>query len=142
VPGPGDDATAAAAAQEAHIDRLPEPRRVDVRRLHELIRATVPGLEPTMDARMLGYGPYHYRYASGREGDGVQVGLASNKHDISLYVVAADESGYLAERYAERLGKASCGRSCIRFKRLDDIDLDVVRQLLREAERMGPPASS
>ena len=57
-----------AATHEEYIEALPEPRRSDIRRLHELIRATVPQLEPTMEFHILGYGTYHYRYASGREG--------------------------------------------------------------------------
>lgn len=127
-----------APTHDAYIDALEEPRRSEVRRLHELIRETVPQLEPTMDFKMLGYGKYRYRYATGREGEWMLVGVASNKQSISLYVTATDESGYLAERYAPRLGKASCGKSCIRFKRLADLDLAALRELLREAAAVGP----
>lgn len=127
-----------AATHDAYIEELAEPRRSEVRRLHELIRQTVPQLEPTMDFKMLGYGKYRYRYATGREGEWMLVGVASNKQSISLYVTSADEAGYLAERYAPRLGKVSCGKSCIRFKRLDDLDLDALRELLREAAAVGP----
>jgi Domain of unknown function (DU1801) len=91
---------------------------------------------------MLGYGRFHYRYTSGREGDASLVALSSRKACISLYVLSADESGYLAERYADRLPKASIGKSCIRFKRADDIDLDVLRELLATAGRMGYPAAT
>lgn len=103
------------ATQDGYIAALDEPRRTDVRTLHELIRAAVPRLEPTMQFGMLGYGTYHYRYPSGREGDWVLVALASNKRYISLYVTATSADGrYLAEAYAERMPKASIGRSCIR----------------------------
>lgn len=123
-----------ARSHDEYIERLDEPRRGDVRALHELIRATVPQLAPTMEFGMLGYGKYHYRYATGREGDSTVVGLASNKNYISLYVQAVDpDGGYLAERYADRLPKASIGRSCIRFKRLSDVDTDVLAQVLRVA---------
>ena len=131
-----------AATHDEYIEALPEPRRTDVRRLHDLIRETVPDLEPTMDFRMLGYGPFHYRYASGREGDTAILLVASNKQKVSLYVSAVDDRGYLAEVYAERLGKASCGKSCIRFSRLDDLDLDALRELLREAARVGGAATA
>lgn len=127
------------ASPDAYIAALDEPRRTDVRTLHELIRATVPQLEPTMEFGMLGYGAYHYRYASGREGDWVLVGLASNKRYISLYVTAtAADGGYLAESVASRLPKASIGRACIRVKRVADLDLGVVSELLVEAAANPP----
>ena len=81
---------------------------------------------------MLAYGSYHYRSASGREGDWFLIGLASNKRYISLYVIAADkEHGYIAESYRERLPKADIGRSCVRIKRLTDVDIDVLSELIR-----------
>ena len=81
-----------APTHDAYIAALDEPRRSDVRMLHELIRTTVPELRPTMEFGMLGYGRYHYRYATGREGDAAVVGLASNKRYISLYVHAPMQS--------------------------------------------------
>lgn len=130
-----------AATHDEYIERLGEPRRSDIRALHELIRTTAPQLEPTMEFGMLGYGKYHYRYASGREGDSVVVGLASNKNYISLYVqCTTPEGGYLAETYASRLPGASIGRACIRFKRLSDVDSDVLAQILRTAAA-NPPGS-
>ncbi|MBP1631989.1 MAG: hypothetical protein H6Q11_277 [Acidobacteria bacterium] len=131
-----------AATPDDYIVTLAEPRRSDVQRLHDLIRRVAPRLEPTMEFRMLGYGKFHYRYASGREGDAVLVGVADNKQAISLYVMAADEGGYLAEQYAPRLGKASCGKACIRFKRLDDLDLGALEDLLRRAAALGPGAAA
>jgi hypothetical protein len=51
------------------------------------------------------------------------------------------DGGYLAERFAERLPKANIGKSCVRFKRTSDVDLDVVRELVAEAGRIGPAAA-
>ena len=59
---------------------------------------------------MLGYGPFHYRYASGREGDACKLWIASNASYISLYCFAADANGYVAERYVDKLPKGSIGR--------------------------------
>ena len=120
------------ATPEEYIAALDEPRRGEVARLDRLIRETVPELEPHIRSGMIGYGPFHYRYASGREGDWFRVGLASNKKYISLYACAADERGYVAERYRDRLPKASIGKSCVRFKRVDDLDEGALRELLRE----------
>ena len=82
---------------------------------------------------VLGYGSYRYRYASGREGEWFVVGLANRKQYISVYLSAEEDGAYLAETNAPRLGKVSVGRSCIRFRRLEDIDLGVLGELVRRA---------
>ncbi len=128
---------------EEYIAALDGERRDDVARLDALIRATLPRLEPHVASDMLAYGRFHYRYASGREGDWFHVGLASHKQSISLHVVAACEDGtYLAERYAGRLPRADVGKSCVRFKRLDDVDLDVIRELLAESASLTPAGAA
>ena len=126
------------AAADEYIAALDEPRRGDVRRLHELVRETLPDLEPHVESGMIGYGSYHYKYASGREGDAAIIGLSSRKQYISLYVNCAYDGGYVAERYAGRLPKADIGKACVRLKRTDDVDLGVLRELLTEAGRLAP----
>ncbi len=123
-----------------YIAALDEPRRTDIARLDSLIRASVPSLEPFIHSGMLAYGLLHYRYASGREGDWFRVGVASNKRYISLYACAADDQGYVAERFRARLPKADIGRSCVRFKRLDDLDEGVLVELLAACESAAAPA--
>ncbi len=120
-----------AKTPEAYIAEVEEGRRQDVQRLHDLIREVSPELEPTMEFGILGYGKYHYKYASGREGEWMKVGIANNKRYISLYCCAADENGYVAEGFKERLPKASIGKSCVRFKRLSDLDEAVLRELIQ-----------
>jgi hypothetical protein len=115
-----------------YIAQVEDGRRRDVRRLHRLIRREAPDLKPTMEFGMLGYGRFHYRYASGREGTWMKIGVANNKQYISLYCCAADARGYVAERFRKRLPKASIGKSCVRFKRLDDLDEGVLRELIRK----------
>ncbi len=66
------------------------------------------------------------------------VGLASQKRYISLYVVAIKDGEYLAEGYRERLPKADIGKSCVRFKRVSDLDADALKQLLVEAGENAP----
>ena len=121
---------------EEYIERLDEPRRSHIRRLHELIRQTEPDLEPHIASGTIGYGSYHYRYATGREGDTYVIGLASNKRYISLYVNAADEKGYVAERYRDKLPKADIGKSCVRLRRLDDVDDGVLVELIHEGREV------
>lgn len=66
------------------------------------------------------------------------IALASKKRYISLYVACADEGVYVAERFAQRLPGADVGKSCVRFTRLKDVDLEILRELLEEAVRVGP----
>ncbi len=121
-----------AKTHEEYIAAVEERRRDDIQRLHDLVREAAPELEPTMELGMLGYGKYHYKYKSGREGDWMKIAIANNKHYISLYCTAADDQGYVAERYQERLPKANIGKSCVRFKRLSDLDEAVLVELIRE----------
>ena len=101
-----------------------------------IIRSTLPELEPYMERpEMIGYGSYHYKYASGREGDSCIIGLSSRKNYVSLYAMGGDGDEYVAEKYRWSLPKADIGKSCIRFKRLDDLDLDVLGKVLKESER-------
>jgi hypothetical protein len=130
-----------AATPQAYLDALEGPRRADIEALHGLILRTAPELEPHVQSGMLAYGRYHYRYASGREGDWMVVALASQKRYISLYACMSDDRGYVAERYADALPKASIGKSCIRFTRLADVDLATLETVVRECAAIHAAAA-
>lgn len=124
---------------EEYIASVEEPKRSELQQLHDLIRGTLPDFEPVIVSSFMGYGPYHYKYQSGREGDWVKVALSANKTGISLYICCGDANGYFPEQAKDRLGKASIGKSCIRFKKLQDLNMDTVKELLektRDAEPM------
>lgn len=121
------------AVVQEYLATVPEPRRPMIDAVDDVVRRAAPELEPALWQGMLGYGSYHYRYATGREGDTFVVGLANQKQYVSLYISAVVDGEYLAEANAGRLGKVSVGKSCIRFKRLDDLNLDVVAELVRQA---------
>ncbi|MGZ8486934.1 MAG: DUF1801 domain-containing protein [Candidatus Binatia bacterium] len=112
---------------------MPEPRRKIVSVIHKAIRAALPKLMPDILHVMLGYGPFHYKHASGHEGDWFVVGLASQKNYVSRYICACDKNGYLAEKNKSRLGEVPVGRSCIRFKKLEDLNLKVAMGLVKKA---------
>jgi hypothetical protein len=116
---------------EEYIAAVDEARRTDIAELDRLIRKNAPKLEPFIHSGILAYGPWHYKYASGREGDWFRIGVASNASYISLYVVAGDESGYVAEQFKESLPKAKIGKSCVRFKKLSDLDQKELVRLIR-----------
>jgi hypothetical protein len=119
------------------LERLEEPRKSEITALHQLIVKTVPKLEPTVALGMLGYGKFHYKYASGREGDATVVAIASQKNYISLYAAAVVDGVYVAEKYKDQLPKASIGKGCIRFKTLAALDLGVIARILKECEKAG-----
>lgn len=126
-----------AKSPEEYIAAIPEPRRSDIKLVDTLIREAVPSLKPHILSGMIGYGTYHYRYASGREGDWSLIALASQKNYISVYICAIESGKYLAEEYKEKLPKASIGKSCIRFKKLADIDFSVLTEIIKKAEKVG-----
>ena len=76
---------------------------------------------------IVGFGNYHYRYASGREGDFMITGFAPRKQALTLYIMGGHE------RYAElfaKLGKYRTGNSCLYINKLADVDLDVLREII------------
>jgi len=123
-----------------YFAKLEEPRKTEVVALDALIRKTAPKLAPFIQGGVLAYGPWRYKYSSGREGDWFCIGVASNKNYISLYICARDEKGYVAERYKQALPKADIGRSCVRFKRLTDLDLAALKKLIREGAQQSAKA--
>ena len=129
------------ATPAEYIAKLDEPRKSEVAALDKLIRKLAPKLAPFIHAGMLAYGPYHYKYASGREGDWFRIGVSSNKNYISLYICAMDGKKYVAESFKKALPNADVGKSCVRFKRLSDLDQATLAKLIREgAERPAPLA--
>ena len=119
-----------AKSVEEYIDMIDEPRRSEIRILHEIIREIAPHLEVALFNSVIGYGKYHYKSKSGREGDWFVIGLASQKNYSSLYICSTDGREYLAEKYKASLPKASIGKSCVRFKHLSDVDMSVIRELI------------
>ena len=120
-----------------YIAAVDDERRPDIAALDALIRKHAPTLEPVIMDGMLGYGPFHYRYASGREGDACKLSIANNASYISLYAFAADANGYVAERYADRFPKAKMGKTCVRFRKLADLDEKALVALIKETSKMG-----
>ena len=109
-------------------------RRADAKALNRIMREAT-GERPVMwGESIVGFGSYHYVYASGREGDWMLSGYSPRKSNLVVYVMA----GF--SRYGallERLGKHKTGKACLYLKRLSDVDLDVLRELVqRSAEHM------
>ncbi|MBN8580149.1 MAG: DUF1801 domain-containing protein [Anaerolineae bacterium] len=95
------------------------------------IMKQVTKAEPKMwGASIVGFGSYHYKGASGREGDWMLVGFSPRKQNLTVYIMA----GF--ERYDElmkKLGKFSTGKSCLYIKKLADVDKKVLKELVSES---------
>ena len=84
---------------------------------------------------MLGYGSFRYKNYKKEMIDWPVVALASQKSYVSLYVCAVVDGEYVAEAHKEKLGTVSVGKSCIRLKKLSDLDLDALATVLKIAEK-------
>lgn len=121
--------------REDYIGALTDDRKEIILSLDTLIRKTAPGLKPNFLYNMLGYGEFDYINYKKENIKWPIVALASQKNYISLYVCAVVGGQYLAEKYKADLGKVSVGKSCIRFKRLEELNIDVVKKLIVEAAK-------
>ncbi len=123
---------------EEYIDLIEEPRKSEIKKMFDFIKKTVPNLKPYFAINMIGFGQFHYKTKSGREGDWPVISLASQKNYISVYACGVRDGKYIAEYYAKEFPKASVGKSCIRFKKVEDIDLKALEKVLKEvAEKPG-----
>jgi hypothetical protein len=116
------------ASVEEFLAGVPdERRRLDAEAVCELMTEAT-GEPPVMwGSSIVGFGSYHYRYASGREGDWPAVGFSPRKQSLTIYV----SEGFDAYRdLLGRLGPHSTGKSCLYIKRLSDVDADVLRSLV------------
>ena len=121
---------------------LPAEHRDTMTTLHQAIRKAVPKLAPFMTSGMgpspiIGYGKYRFKSASSREGDWFTIGLVAGKSGYALHLCVGGEGGYLVEQNAAKLGKVKTGRSCIKFKQLEDLNLAAVMGLVKQAARSG-----
>ncbi|MCD2187799.1 DUF1801 domain-containing protein [Actinomycetospora soli] len=108
------------------------------REVHATVADVAPELlPPTRRVALLGYGAFHYRYASGREGDADLVSLRGGSKHLSVFVSAVDDGWYLPEIHAAALGAVSVGRSCIRVRRAGDLDLSAFADVVRRAVAVG-----
>lgn len=104
-----------------------ERRRRDAREVLALMKE-ITGKRPKLwGTSIIGFGSYHYKYASGREGDWPVTGFSPRKQNLVVYVMPGF-SRY--ESLMRRLGKYKLGKSCLYLKRLDDVDRDVLRRLI------------
>lgn len=120
-----------------HIASHLEPKRGEMQELHDRILKLAPKcklwfLDGRNDAGKvvsnpnIGYGSRDHKYADGSTREFYQIGLSANTSGISVYIMGIEDKNYLPETYGKPLGKATVTGYCIRFKKLNDINLDVL----------------
>lgn len=126
-----------------YITSQPDRKRSDMQQLHERVLQLSPACKLWfLDGRNaenkvvsnpnIGYGTYTIKYADGSTREFYQVGLSANTTGISVYIMSIGDKTYLARTYADKLGKASITGYCIKFKKLADINMDVLEAAIRD----------
>jgi hypothetical protein len=119
----------------------PEPKCSDMQELHRLILQVSPtsklwfldGKDRTgkiVSNPNIGYGSYTIKYADGKTKEFYQIGLSANTTGISVYIMGIKDKTYLAKTYGKKLGKATVTGYCIKFKALEDINMDVLKEAI------------
>lgn len=127
---------------QEYIAAQPEPKRTEMQELHHLVLALMPaGKLWSLDGKdekgkivsnpNIGYGSQTMHYANGKTREFYQIGLSANTTGISVYIMGVDDKKYLAETFGPELGKASVTGYCIKFKKLADINLRVLKAAIQ-----------
>jgi hypothetical protein len=119
------------ASVEAFLNSVPDDKkRQDSFTILKLMQE-VTGEPPKMwGDSIVGFGRYHYKYASGREGDWFLTGFAPRKQSLTLYIMSGfDEYDTLLSN----LGKHKTGKSCLYIKKIEDVDLATLRKLVKQS---------
>ena len=111
----------------------PVQRQTDCKRLYDImleLTGWTPKLwGPRLKNGIVGFGDYHYKYDSGREGDSLRLGFSSRVQNISIYIMPGYQ-GFSEE--LTRLGKHKRGKSCLYIKRLSDVDENVLIEIMEK----------
>jgi Domain of unknown function (DU1801) len=123
------------APVDEFLARVPdEQRRQDARRLCAMMQE-ITGQRPVMwGTSIIGFGTYHYRYVSGREGDSALASFSPRRQQLAVYLVGGFETRHLS--VLARLGPHKTGKGCLYLKRLDDVDQDALRELIDRSVRV------
>jgi Domain of unknown function (DU1801) len=133
---------------DAYLASLPPDRRGTMTALDALIREALPSRPRTVwtgtfwggsEQTIIGYGSIAQSRPRGPDVEWFAVGLALQKAYVSLYVNAVDGGRYLTQAYGSRLGKAKVGSASVSFRRLEDVDVDALTEMLRRAGELTGP---
>jgi len=125
---------------KAHVERLinvveNELVQNDCRTLVKIMSEITGEIPKLWGTSIIGFGKYHYVYESGREGDWFVMGFSPRKQNLTLYIM----SGFKEyDALLSKLGKYKLGKSCLYIKKLQDIDIEVLKKILRHSMRVIP----
>ncbi len=113
------------------IENVESPKkREDAYKLLDIFTETTGYPAKMWGPSIIGFGSYHYKYASGHEGDAPLVGFSPRKAKISLYFATGDTE---RERLLEDFGKHKTGKACVYINKVADIDVDVLKALINQS---------
>ena len=124
-----------------YIASQPEPKRSDMKELHGIIKKMTPaGKLWFLDGKdekgkvvsnpNIGYGFRTIKYADGKTKEFYRIGISANTTGISVYILGIDDKTYLPKTYGKKIGKASVSGYCIKFKALNCINLEVLKEAI------------
>jgi hypothetical protein len=128
---------------KTYIASQPEPKRSDMQELHRRILQVMPACKlwfldgknsenKTVSNPNIGYGSYTIKYANGETREFYQIGLSANTTGISVYILGIIDKKYLANTYGKKMGKASVTGYCIKFKTLNDVNIDTLEAAIQD----------
>ncbi|RRJ61580.1 DUF1801 domain-containing protein [Paenibacillus oralis] len=113
------------------IENVGHPqKKEDAYRLLDIFTETTGFQAKMWGSSIIGFGSYHYKYASGHEGDAPLVGFSPRKAKISLYMATGDGA---REELLASFGKHTAGKGCVYINKVDDIDINVLRALIKQS---------
>ena len=124
-----------AKTTDEYMANLSDDRRHILEAIDRLIKETAPSLKSKFAYNMPGYGAFTYKNNKKEQLSWPVISVASQKDYVSIYVCAREGGECVAEKYKDSLGKVSVGKSCIRFKKLDDLNLDTLKKVILLAEK-------
>lgn len=127
---------------KAYIGSQAEPKRSDMQALHRLISKLMPGCKlwfldgkdnkgKTVSNPNIGYGVQTIKYAGGKTKEFYRIGMSANTTGISVYIMGIKDKNHLARAYGKKIGKASVSGYCIKFKTLENLNVDVLTAAIR-----------
>jgi hypothetical protein len=125
-----------AVSVDDFLAAVPDPqRRADGKALREMFERISGEAAAMWGPSIVGFGAYHYRYQSGREGDACRIGFSPRAKELVLYIGATDPD---VADLLPRLGKHKTGKGCLYLKRLDDVDQAVLEAMISAGMRRTP----
>jgi hypothetical protein len=114
------------------LNKIPDPRtRQDCFTIVEIMRDATKSEPKMWGTAIVGFGSYHYKYESGREGDSPIIGFSPRKQNLTLYLMGGGFEDYA--NLLKKLGKHSLGKGCLYIKKLDDVQLPVLKEIVNKS---------